>query len=109
MPALEAYMQGLRDVGQAAVAGIQLTAEETFALQNEDLHARFLRLQEKARRLADAGGQPDPTIGQEAAKFSEDLTVHVQHIKSVHQKLGLPEPANTGPRDVPKLMPRPEL
>jgi hypothetical protein len=109
MPALEGYMEALRGAGPAAVAAVQLTAEESFALQNEDLHTRFLKLQEKARKLADAGGQADPTIGQEAAKFAEDLTVHVKQIKSVHQKLGLPEPAYTGPRDVPKLSVRPDL
>ena len=78
-------------------------------MQNEELHERFLRIQTRARQLAEtAGGAPDDALVKDAVKFAADLEAHVGQIKSVHSKLGLPVPAITGPRDVPKLQPRPD-
>merc|ERR1719201_1507456 len=108
MPELDAYMEGLRTAGTDKVSTLQLTNEETAALQNEELHQRFLKIQTRARQLAEtAGGQPDDALSKDAVKFATDLEAHVLQIKSVHGKLGLPLPAVTGPRDVPKLQPNP--
>jgi hypothetical protein len=108
MPELDAYMEGLRTAGTDKVATLQLTAEETAALQNEELHQRFLKIQTRARQLSEAaGGAADDALIKDAVKFAADLESHVAQIKSVHSKLGLPPPAVTGPRDVPKLQPNP--
>jgi len=109
MPELDAYMEGLRTAGSEKVSTLQLTTDETKALQNEELHERFLRIQTRARQLAEtAGGAADDALVKDAVKFASDLEAHVGQIKSVHSKLGLPVPAITGPRDVPKLQPRPD-
>lgn len=108
MPELDAYMEGLRTGGVEKVSTLQLTAEETAALQNEELHHRFLKIQTRARQLTEtAGGAADDALVKDAVKFASDLEAHVAQIKSVHGKLGLPAPAVTGPRDVPKLQPNP--
>merc|ERR1719465_88422 len=108
MPELDAYMEGLRTAGTDRVSTLQLTTEETAALQNEELHHRFMKIQTRARQLAEtAGGNADDALVKDAVKFAADLEAHVGAIKSVHAKLGLPAPAVTGPRDVSKLQPNP--
>merc|ERR1719313_2817161 len=97
MPELDAYMEGLRTAGTEKVAALQLTPAETAALQNEELHTRFLKIQTRARQLAEtAGGAADDALVKDAGKFAADLEAHVAQIKSVHGKLGLPVPAVTG-------------
>lgn len=111
MPELEGYMQLLRNVGPTRLEGLQLTKEEQFALQNEALQERFMRLQKQAQTLTEVpGATADANLVAEAEKFSADLVVHTESIRSVSAKLGLGLPGPPpGPREVPKLQPRYDL
>merc|ERR1719201_347903 len=83
MPELDAYMEGLRTAGTDRVSTLQLTADETKALQNEELHTRFLKIQTRARQLTEtAGGAPDDALVKDAVKFAGDLEAHMGAIRA---------------------------